>query len=53
MNANAVSRERWLLLLAETAAIVASILLAFAIDAWWQEPAAKTLKADYAKADEV
>ena len=29
-------RERWVRILAEGAAIVASILLAFAIDAWWE-----------------
>lgn len=33
----APSRLSWIRIAAESAAIVASILLAFAIDAWWQE----------------
>lgn len=33
----ALSRDRWLLLGAEGTAIIVSILLAFAIDAWWDE----------------
>jgi hypothetical protein len=45
MNASAVSRERWLLILAEATAIVVSILLAFAIDAWWQERAERKQEA--------
>jgi hypothetical protein len=36
---NVISRDRWLILAAEGAAIVLSILLAFAIDAWWQRRA--------------
>lgn len=34
-----VSRDRWLVLAIEGTAIVVSILLAFAIDAWWEERA--------------
>ncbi len=32
-----ISRDRWLILAAEGVAIIVSILLAFAIDAWWEE----------------
>ena len=40
-----ISRDRWLILAAEGAAIVVSILLAFAIDAWWEERAERKQEA--------
>lgn len=40
-----ISRDRWLILAAEGAAIVVSILLAFAIDAWWDERAERKQEA--------
>jgi hypothetical protein len=40
-----ISRDRWLILAAEGAAIVISILLAFAIDAWWDKRAERNQEA--------
>jgi hypothetical protein len=41
------SRIQWQRLLAEAAAIVASILLAFAIDAWWDRTQQEALEAEW------
>lgn len=44
------SRSRWAFLLAESVLIVASILLAFSIDAWWDGRQERTLKRELLRA---